>query len=136
MQSFLLLHLQRLIQNLINEEGILFWNGLNFTLSEKSWKWVNGSFLNSKMWVLDKLIWIFNLQHCSWRLRFIVNSLRRRMILKLVKNFYMWKHTNPLSQHIFYLQRSFKRRGIDQFLWEGHTQVFKRIKFKNKEISS
>ncbi|XP_055426160.1 killer cell lectin-like receptor subfamily B member 1 [Bubalus kerabau] len=39
----------RLIQNLINEEGILFWIGLNFTLSEKSWKWVNGSFLNSKI---------------------------------------------------------------------------------------
>ncbi|XP_070644643.1 killer cell lectin-like receptor subfamily B member 1 [Bos indicus] len=39
----------RLIQNLINKEGILFGIGLNFTLSEKSWKWVNGSFLNSNM---------------------------------------------------------------------------------------
>ncbi|XP_040091107.1 killer cell lectin-like receptor subfamily B member 1 [Oryx dammah] len=39
----------RLIQNLINKEAILFWIGLNFTLSEKNWKWINGSFLNSTM---------------------------------------------------------------------------------------
>nr|XP_020725593.1 LOW QUALITY PROTEIN: killer cell lectin-like receptor subfamily B member 1 [Odocoileus virginianus texanus] len=38
-----------IIQNLINKEGILFWIGLNFTLSEKSWKWINGSFLISNM---------------------------------------------------------------------------------------
>ncbi|KAB0348065.1 hypothetical protein FD754_012922, partial [Muntiacus muntjak] len=37
----------RLIQNLISKEGILFWIGLNLTLSEKNWKWINGSFLNS-----------------------------------------------------------------------------------------
>ena len=43
-QSFLLFHLQRLIQNLINKEAILFWIGLNFTLSKKNWKWINGSF--------------------------------------------------------------------------------------------
>ncbi|XP_005207108.1 killer cell lectin-like receptor subfamily B member 1 isoform X1 [Bos indicus] len=39
----------RLMQNLINKEGILFWIGLNFTLSGKSWKWINGSFLNSNI---------------------------------------------------------------------------------------
>ncbi|XDB50782.1 hypothetical protein AB1E18_004344 [Capra hircus] len=39
----------RLIQNLINKEGILFWIGLNFTLSEKNWKWINGSILNSNI---------------------------------------------------------------------------------------
>uniref|UniRef100_A0A452E1N6 C-type lectin domain-containing protein n=1 Tax=Capra hircus TaxID=9925 RepID=A0A452E1N6_CAPHI len=39
----------RLIQNLINKEGMLFWVGLNFTLPEKKWKWINGSFLNSNM---------------------------------------------------------------------------------------
>ncbi|XP_006045720.4 killer cell lectin-like receptor subfamily B member 1 isoform X2 [Bubalus bubalis] len=39
----------RLMQNLINKEGILFWIGLKFTLSEKSWKWINGSFLNSNI---------------------------------------------------------------------------------------
>ncbi|XP_062932416.1 killer cell lectin-like receptor subfamily B member 1 [Cynocephalus volans] len=37
----------KLIQNLINEDGILYWTGLHFVLSEKSWKWINGSFLNS-----------------------------------------------------------------------------------------
>ncbi|XP_040089827.1 killer cell lectin-like receptor subfamily B member 1 [Oryx dammah] len=39
----------RLIQNLINENGMLFWVGLNFTLSEKKWKWINGSFLKSNI---------------------------------------------------------------------------------------
>ncbi|XP_075409220.1 killer cell lectin-like receptor subfamily B member 1 [Tenrec ecaudatus] len=36
-----------LIQHLIKAEGILYWIGLNFTLPEKNWKWVNGSFLHS-----------------------------------------------------------------------------------------
>ncbi|XP_077871385.1 killer cell lectin-like receptor subfamily B member 1 isoform X1 [Ictidomys tridecemlineatus] len=36
----------RFIQNLIKNEGILYWIGLNFTLSEKKWKWINGSLLN------------------------------------------------------------------------------------------
>ncbi|KAB0348066.1 hypothetical protein FD754_012923 [Muntiacus muntjak] len=53
-QSFLLFHLRRFIQNLINKEGILFWIGLNFTLSEKSWKWINGSFLNSNIRNISK----------------------------------------------------------------------------------
>ncbi|XDA75018.1 hypothetical protein R6Z07M_005237 [Ovis aries] len=39
----------RLIQNLINKEGMLLWVGLNFTLPEKKWKWINGSFLNSNI---------------------------------------------------------------------------------------
>ncbi|XP_065778928.1 killer cell lectin-like receptor subfamily B member 1 [Muntiacus reevesi] len=39
----------RLIQNLINKKGIMFWIGLNLTLSEKNWKWINGSFLNSNI---------------------------------------------------------------------------------------
>ncbi|EAW96108.1 killer cell lectin like receptor B1 [Homo sapiens] len=34
-------------QNLIRDKAILFWIGLNFSLSEKNWKWINGSFLNS-----------------------------------------------------------------------------------------
>ncbi|XP_008070088.1 killer cell lectin-like receptor subfamily B member 1 [Carlito syrichta] len=37
-----------LIQNQINKE-FLFWIGLNFALSEKNWKWINGSFLNSNI---------------------------------------------------------------------------------------
>ncbi|XP_045868841.1 killer cell lectin-like receptor subfamily B member 1 isoform X3 [Meles meles] len=37
----------KLIQNWINEKGMLFWIGL--TLSEKKWKWINGSFLNSNV---------------------------------------------------------------------------------------
>uniref|UniRef100_A0A8C9P5V4 C-type lectin domain-containing protein n=1 Tax=Spermophilus dauricus TaxID=99837 RepID=A0A8C9P5V4_SPEDA len=36
----------RFIQNLIKNEGIMYWIGLNFTLSEKKWKWINGSLLN------------------------------------------------------------------------------------------
>uniref|UniRef100_A0A8C3WB48 Killer cell lectin like receptor B1 n=1 Tax=Catagonus wagneri TaxID=51154 RepID=A0A8C3WB48_9CETA len=39
----------RLIQNLIDSGGIIFWIGLNFTLPEKNWKWINGSFLSSKI---------------------------------------------------------------------------------------
>uniref|UniRef100_A0A8C0I5I2 Killer cell lectin like receptor B1 n=1 Tax=Balaenoptera musculus TaxID=9771 RepID=A0A8C0I5I2_BALMU len=39
----------RLIQNRIDKGGIPFWIGLNFTLSEKNWKWINGSFLNSNI---------------------------------------------------------------------------------------
>ncbi|KAG8505769.1 Killer cell lectin-like receptor subfamily B member 1, partial [Galemys pyrenaicus] len=35
------------IQNSINDRGGNFWIGLNFTASEKKWKWINGSFLNS-----------------------------------------------------------------------------------------
>ncbi|KAB1254598.1 Killer cell lectin-like receptor subfamily B member 1 [Camelus dromedarius] len=38
----------RSIQSMI-DKGVLFWIGLNFTLSEKNWKWINGSFLNSNM---------------------------------------------------------------------------------------
>ncbi|XP_073645153.1 killer cell lectin-like receptor subfamily B member 1 isoform X2 [Tursiops truncatus] len=38
-----------LIQNRIDKEAIMFWIGLNFTLPEKNWKWINGSFLNSNM---------------------------------------------------------------------------------------
>nr|XP_012602516.1 killer cell lectin-like receptor subfamily B member 1 [Microcebus murinus] len=37
----------KLIQELIKDTAINFWIGLNFTLSEKNWKWINGSFLNS-----------------------------------------------------------------------------------------
>uniref|UniRef100_A0A8D2GWV1 C-type lectin domain-containing protein n=1 Tax=Urocitellus parryii TaxID=9999 RepID=A0A8D2GWV1_UROPR len=36
----------RFIQNMIKYEGNLYWIGLNFTLSEKKWKWINGSLLN------------------------------------------------------------------------------------------
>ncbi|XP_077024030.1 killer cell lectin-like receptor subfamily B member 1 [Tamandua tetradactyla] len=36
----------RLIQSLINIGGISFWIGLNFSLTERNWKWINGSFLN------------------------------------------------------------------------------------------
>ncbi|XP_057560186.1 killer cell lectin-like receptor subfamily B member 1 [Hippopotamus amphibius kiboko] len=39
----------RLIRNLIDKGGMLFWIGLNFTLSEKNWKWTNGSLLNSNI---------------------------------------------------------------------------------------
>ncbi|XP_067554719.1 killer cell lectin-like receptor subfamily B member 1 isoform X2 [Pseudorca crassidens] len=39
----------RLIQNRIDKGAIMFWIGLNFTLPEKNWKWINGSFLNSNM---------------------------------------------------------------------------------------
>lgn len=39
----------RLLQNLIKKRGILLWIGLNFTLSEKNWKWINGSILNSNI---------------------------------------------------------------------------------------
>nr|XP_031299997.1 killer cell lectin-like receptor subfamily B member 1 isoform X1 [Camelus dromedarius] len=38
----------RSIQSMI-DKGVLFWIGLNFTLSEKNWKWINGSFLNSNI---------------------------------------------------------------------------------------
>ncbi|XP_042636392.1 killer cell lectin-like receptor subfamily B member 1 [Orycteropus afer afer] len=43
----------RLIQSLIKTGGILYWIGLNFTLSEKSWKWINGSFLYSDVLKID-----------------------------------------------------------------------------------
>ncbi|XP_005637227.1 killer cell lectin-like receptor subfamily B member 1 [Canis lupus baileyi] len=39
----------RLIRGLIYKKEILFWIGLNLTLSEKKWKWINGSFLNSNI---------------------------------------------------------------------------------------
>ncbi|XP_036864613.1 killer cell lectin-like receptor subfamily B member 1 isoform X1 [Manis javanica] len=39
----------RLIQNEISDGGILYWIGLNCTLSEKKWKWINGSFSNSNI---------------------------------------------------------------------------------------
>ncbi|XP_037369156.1 killer cell lectin-like receptor subfamily B member 1 [Talpa occidentalis] len=38
-----------LIQHQLPDEGLNFWIGLNFTLSEKKWKWINGSFLNSNI---------------------------------------------------------------------------------------
>ncbi|KAG8506088.1 Killer cell lectin-like receptor subfamily B member 1, partial [Galemys pyrenaicus] len=37
----------KLIQNSISDKGVNFWIGLNSTSSEKKWKWINGSFLNS-----------------------------------------------------------------------------------------
>ncbi|XP_037703727.1 killer cell lectin-like receptor subfamily B member 1 isoform X2 [Choloepus didactylus] len=37
----------KFIQSLINTGGIIFWIGLNFSLSERNWKWINGSSLNS-----------------------------------------------------------------------------------------
>ncbi|KAJ8790944.1 hypothetical protein J1605_021038 [Eschrichtius robustus] len=39
----------RLIQNRIDKGGMVFWIGLNFTLSAKNWKWINGSFLNTNI---------------------------------------------------------------------------------------
>ncbi|XP_073861989.1 killer cell lectin-like receptor subfamily B member 1 isoform X4 [Macaca fascicularis] len=39
-------------QNLIHDKAISFWIGLNFSLSEKNWKWINGSFLSSNEIVL------------------------------------------------------------------------------------
>ncbi|XP_023048124.1 killer cell lectin-like receptor subfamily B member 1 isoform X2 [Piliocolobus tephrosceles] len=39
-------------QNLIHDKAIAFWIGLNFSLSEKKWKWINGSFLSSNEIVL------------------------------------------------------------------------------------
>ncbi|XP_025786484.1 killer cell lectin-like receptor subfamily B member 1 [Puma concolor] len=36
----------RHVQSLIPKKEFLFWIGLNLTLSEKKWKWINGSFLN------------------------------------------------------------------------------------------
>ncbi|KAF6339591.1 killer cell lectin like receptor B1 [Rhinolophus ferrumequinum] len=39
----------KLIQNLIDTEAILYGIGLNFTLPQKKWKWINGSFLNSNI---------------------------------------------------------------------------------------
>ncbi|KAG8525100.1 Killer cell lectin-like receptor subfamily B member 1 [Galemys pyrenaicus] len=39
----------KLIQNSISDKGGNFWIGLNSTSSEKKWKWINGSFLNSDM---------------------------------------------------------------------------------------
>ncbi|KAG8506231.1 Killer cell lectin-like receptor subfamily B member 1 [Galemys pyrenaicus] len=39
----------KLVQNSISEKGGNFWIGLNSTSSEKKWKWINGSFLNSDM---------------------------------------------------------------------------------------
>uniref|UniRef100_A0A8D0WNB4 Killer cell lectin like receptor B1 n=1 Tax=Sus scrofa TaxID=9823 RepID=A0A8D0WNB4_PIG len=39
----------RLIQNLIDSGGIIFWIGLNFSLPEENWKWINGSFLSSEI---------------------------------------------------------------------------------------
>nr|XP_023404862.1 killer cell lectin-like receptor subfamily B member 1 isoform X1 [Loxodonta africana] len=44
----------RLVQGLIKSGGILYWIGLNFT-SEKNWKWINGSFLNSNVLKIDGL---------------------------------------------------------------------------------
>ncbi|XP_064447671.1 killer cell lectin-like receptor subfamily B member 1 isoform X1 [Mirounga angustirostris] len=41
----------KLIRMRINEKGMLFWIGLNLTLSEKKWKWINGSFLNSNVFL-------------------------------------------------------------------------------------
>ncbi|KAF0882799.1 killer cell lectin-like receptor subfamily B member 1 [Crocuta crocuta] len=34
------------VQGLIDKKEFLFWIGLNLTLSETKWQWINGSFLN------------------------------------------------------------------------------------------
>ncbi|KAM5251234.1 killer cell lectin-like receptor subfamily B member 1 isoform 3-T3 [Hipposideros larvatus] len=39
----------RLIQNLMDDKVVLYGIGLNFTLPEKKWKWINGSSLNSNV---------------------------------------------------------------------------------------
>lgn len=39
----------RLIQNLMDDKVVLYGIGLKFTLPEKKWKWINGSFLNSNI---------------------------------------------------------------------------------------
>ncbi|XP_019489015.1 PREDICTED: killer cell lectin-like receptor subfamily B member 1 isoform X2 [Hipposideros armiger] len=39
----------RLIQNLMDDNGVFYGIGLNFTLPEKKWKWINGSSLNSNI---------------------------------------------------------------------------------------
>ncbi|XP_006875545.1 PREDICTED: killer cell lectin-like receptor subfamily B member 1 [Chrysochloris asiatica] len=41
------------IQSRISTGGILYWIGLNLTLSEMKWKWINGSFLNSDVLKID-----------------------------------------------------------------------------------
>ncbi|XP_011364063.1 killer cell lectin-like receptor subfamily B member 1 [Pteropus vampyrus] len=33
----------------LTDKSLIFWIGLNFTLPEKKWKWINGSFLNSNI---------------------------------------------------------------------------------------
>uniref|UniRef100_A0A8C9ULD4 C-type lectin domain-containing protein n=1 Tax=Spermophilus dauricus TaxID=99837 RepID=A0A8C9ULD4_SPEDA len=45
----------RFIQNLIKNEGIMYWIGLNFTLSEKKWKWINGSLLNHDILKVEEI---------------------------------------------------------------------------------
>ncbi|KAG8505204.1 Killer cell lectin-like receptor subfamily B member 1, partial [Galemys pyrenaicus] len=42
----------KLIQNRTSDRGGNFWIGLNSTSSEKKWKWINGSYLNSDISVL------------------------------------------------------------------------------------
>nr|XP_035111600.1 killer cell lectin-like receptor subfamily B member 1 isoform X1 [Callithrix jacchus] len=37
----------RLTQKLIHDKAVPFWIGLKFSLTEKKWKWINDSFLNS-----------------------------------------------------------------------------------------
>ncbi|XP_017656550.1 killer cell lectin-like receptor subfamily B member 1, partial [Nannospalax galili] len=37
------------IQNFSRRKGQLFWIGLNYTLPEKMWKWINGSILHSDL---------------------------------------------------------------------------------------
>ncbi|XP_044611579.2 killer cell lectin-like receptor subfamily B member 1 isoform X2 [Equus asinus] len=48
----------KLVQKLIEHGGILYWIGLNFTLPEKNWRWINGSFLKpdafNRFWLCDK----------------------------------------------------------------------------------
>lgn len=39
----------RLIQSLMDDKVVFYSIGLNFTLPEKKWKWINGSFLNSNI---------------------------------------------------------------------------------------
>ncbi|CAO2606771.1 Killer cell lectin-like receptor subfamily B member 1B allele C, partial [Lemmus lemmus] len=37
----------RFAKNSIKEKGISFWIGLNYSLPEKNWRWINGSTLSS-----------------------------------------------------------------------------------------
>ncbi|KAM7335549.1 hypothetical protein ACRRTK_006026 [Alexandromys fortis] len=50
--TLLLIHDQeelRFVKNSIKESGHQFWIGLNYTLPDKHWRWINGSILSSDM---------------------------------------------------------------------------------------